>query len=435
MSRGARTRTLVVCYGTAVVLAATPVSSAAAPPTAAPVEQPGTLAEAPAFPDAVGFGAAATGGRGGAVYHVTNLNDSGAGSFRDAVSQGPRIVVFDVGGYIDLASPLSIKSNITVAGQTAPGDGVATRGYQVSLSNADNVIVRYMRFRHGLTPNQNRDGITINEGSNQIFDHVSVSWGRDENFSINSSTNITVQNSIISEGLDPHSCGGLIQSDGVTLYRNLYAHNKTRNPKVKGRNQFVNNVVYNWGSDAYIEGDSAGRSDANVIGNYFVKGPSTGSGGPFTRGNLNFHIYAAGNYYDEDKDGILDGRATTTADLGTVVVEPVPFAFPAVPASSAAAAHAAVVEQAGAALRRDAVDRRLIAELTRQTGAIITDPAAVGGFGTLSGGTAPADGDRDGMPDAWERSAGLNPANAADGDDYGADGYTNVERYLNSLAR
>ncbi|AVT34190.1 pectate lyase [Plantactinospora sp. BC1] len=393
------------------------------------------MAAAPAFPGAVGFGAAVTGGRGGAVYHVTNLNDSGAGSFRDAVSQGPRIVVFDVGGYIDLASPLSIKSNITVAGQTAPGDGVATRGYQVSLSNADNVIVRYMRFRHGLTPNQNRDGITINEGSNQIFDHVSVSWGRDENFSINSSTNITVQNSIISEGLDPHSCGGLIQSDGVTLYRNLYAHNKTRNPKVKGRNQFVNNVVYNWGSDAYIEGDSAGRSDANVIGNYFVKGPSTGSGGPFTRGNLNFHIYAAGNYYDEDRDGTLDGRATTTADLGTVVVEPVPFAFPAVPTSSAAAAHAAVVEQAGAALRRDAVDRRLIAELTRQTGAIITDPAAVGGFGTLVGGTVPADGDRDGMPDVWERSAGLNPANAADGDDYGADGYTNVERYLNSLAR
>jgi pectate lyase len=394
----------------------------------------GAAAAVPAFPGAAGFGAAVTGGRGGAVYHVTNLNDSGAGSFRDAVSQGPRIVVFDVGGYINLASPLSIKSNITVAGQTAPGDGIATRGYQVSLSNADNVIVRYMRFRHGLTPNQNRDGITVNEGSNQIFDHVSVSWGRDENFSINSSTNITVQNSIISEGLDPHSCGGLIQSDGVTLFRNLYAHNKTRNPKVKGRNQFVNNVVYNWGSDAYIEGDSAGRSDANVIGNYFVKGPSTGSAGPFTRGNLNFHIYASGNYYDADKDGTLDGRETTTADLGTVVVEPAPFDFPAVPATSAAAAYQAVVAQAGASLRRDSVDRRLITELTGQTGAIITDPAAVGGFGALAGGTPPADGDRDGMPDAWERSNGLNPANPSDADDAGPDGYTNIERYLNGLA-
>ncbi|MFC6020762.1 polysaccharide lyase family 1 protein [Plantactinospora solaniradicis] len=440
MLRAACTRVVVVSYGAVLALAATAVPLAAAPPTvlpstAGPVAPVRPAAAVPAFPGAVGFGATVTGGRGGAVYHVTNLNDSGPGSLRDAVSQGPRIVVFDVGGYIELASPLSIKSNITVAGQTAPGDGIATRGYQVSLSNADNVIVRYLRFRHGLTPNQNRDGITINEGSNQIFDHVSVSWGRDENFSINSSTNITVQNSIISEGLDPHSCGGLIQSDGVTLYRNLYAHNKTRNPKVKGRNQFVNNVVYNWGSDAYIEGDSAGRSDANVIGNYFVKGPSTGSSGPFTRGNLNFHIYAAGNYYDSDKNGVLDGRATTTADLGNVVVEPSPFAFPAVPESSAAAAHAAVVDQAGASLRRDQVDRRLITELTRQTGAIITDPAAVGGFGTLAGGTAPADGDRDGMPDNWERSNGLNPASAADGDDIGADGYSNVERYLNGLAR
>jgi pectate lyase len=423
---------MAVALGATFATLAASATTLLAPRVSAQTSAP--LAAAPAFPGAVGFGAAVTGGRGGPVYHVTNLNDSGAGSFRDAVSQGPRIVVFDVGGYINLASPLSIKSNITVAGQTAPGEGVATRGYQVSLSNANNVIVRYMRFRHGLTPNQNRDGITINEGSNQIFDHVSVSWGRDVNFSINSSTNITVQNSIISEGLDPHSCGGLIQSDGVTLFRNLYAHNKTRNPKVKGRNQFVNNVVYNWGSDAYIEGDSAGRSDANVIGNYFVKGPSTGSAGPFTRGNLNFHIYASGNYYDADKDGTLDGRPTTVADLGNVVVEPAPFPFPAITAVSAAAAHQAVVDRAGASLRRDAVDRRLIADLTRQTGAIITDPAAVGGFGSLAGGAAPADGDRDGMPDAWEVSNGLNPANAGDGDDYAADGYTNVERYLNSLA-
>lgn len=423
---------MAVALGATFVTLAASATTLLAPRVSAQTSAP--LAAAPAFPGAVGFGAAVTGGRGGPVYHVTNLNDSGAGSFRDAVSQGPRIVVFDVGGYINLASPLSIKSNITVAGQTAPGEGVATRGYQVSLSNANNVIVRYMRFRHGLTPNQNRDGITINEGSNQIFDHVSVSWGRDENFSINSSTNITVQNSIISEGLDPHSCGGLIQSDGVTLFRNLYAHNKTRNPKVKGRNQFVNNVVYNWGSDAYIEGDSAGRSDANVVGNYFVKGPSTGTAGPFTRGNLNFHIYASGNYYDADKDGTLDGRPTTVADLGNVVVEPAPFPFPAITAVSAAAAHQAVVDRAGASQRRDAIDRRLIADLTRQTGAIITDPAAVGGFGSLAGGAAPADGDRDGMPDAWEVSNGLNPANAGDGDDYAADGYTNVERYLNGLA-
>ncbi|WP_202919030.1 pectate lyase family protein [Saccharothrix deserti] len=397
---------------------------------------PGAVAApvAPAFPGAVGFGAQATGGRGGQVYHVTNLNDSGPGSLRDAVSTGPRIVVFDVGGYIELRSPLGIKSNITIAGQTAPGEGIATRGYQVSTSSATNVVIRYMRFRHGLTPEQNRDGVTINEGRDQIFDHVSVSWGRDENFSINNSSNITVQNSIISEGLDPHSCGGLVQSDGVTIYRSLYAHNKTRNPKVKGRNQFVNNVVYNWGSDAYIEGDSAGRSDANVVNNYFVKGPSTGSGSPFTRGNLNFHIYAAGNYHDGNKNKVLDGVPVTTADLGNVVVEPTPFPFPAIKDAPAAEAYRTVLAQSGASLRRDTIDRRVVAGVANETGAIITDPASVGGFGSLIGGTAPADTDRDGMADAWERVNGLDPADAGDGDDLGPDGYTNVEKYLNSLA-
>jgi pectate lyase len=388
---------------------------------------------APAFPGAAGFGAQATGGRSGQVYHVTNLNDSGSGSLREAVSTGPRIVVFDVGGYIDLRSPLSIKSNITIAGQTAPGDGIATRGYQVSTSNATNVIIRYMRFRHGLTPGQNRDGVTINEGRNQIFDHVSVSWGRDENFSINNSTDITVQNAIIAEGLDPHSCGGLVQSDGVTIYRSLYAHNKTRNPKVKGRNQFVNNVVYNWGSDAYIEGDSAGRSDANVVNNYFVKGPSTGSGSPFTRGNLNFHIHASGNYHDGNKNKVRDGVPVTTADLGNVVVEPSPFPFPQVPQVSAADAYRSVLAQAGASLRRDSIDRRVTADVANETGLIITDPASVGGFGNLVGGTAPADADRDGMPDAWERANGLNPGDAGDGDDIGPSGYSNVEHYLNGL--
>lgn len=409
-------------------------TAAVVAPTAPAAGAVGVAAVAPAFPGAAGFAAAATGGRGGAVYHVTNLNDAGAGSLRDAVSSGPRIVVFDVGGYISLASPLSVKSNITIAGQTAPGQGIATRGFQVSFSNADNVIVRYLRFRHGLTPNQNRDGITIDSGSNLIFDHVSVSWGRDETFSINNSTNVTVQKSIIAEGLDPHSAGGLVQSDGVSLIQNLYQNNKTRNPKVKGRLQFVNNVVYNWGSDAFIEGDSAGRSDVNVVNNYFVKGPSTGTNGPFTRGNLNFHIYAAGNFYDDNRNGALDGRATTTADLGTVVVEPTPFAYPAVAALSPVAAHQAIVESAGASLRRDSVDQRLVSQLVGQTGAIISDPASVGGFGTLAGGTAPADRDGDGMPDSWEQANGLNAGNAADGDDVTADGYTNVEHYLNSLA-
>lgn len=424
-----RRLTAVACASTALLAGAVGMTGNAAATVAA------AAPAAAAFPGAVGFAAAATGGRGGPVYHVTNLDDAGVGSLRDAVSRGPRIVVFDVGGYIALKSPLSVKSNITIAGQTAPGQGIGTRGYQVSFSGASNVIVRYVRFRHGLTPGQNRDGITINNARNLIFDHVSVSWGRDETFSINSSTDVTVQKSIIAEGLSPHSCGGLVQSQHVTLFQNLYQHNKTRNPKVKGTLQFVNNVVYNWGSDAFIEGDSAGLSEVNVVNNYFVKGPSTGSGGPFTRGNQNFHIYASGNYHDANRNKILDGTPTTTADLGNVVVERAAFPYPVIPAGTAQEAHQAVVADAGASLRRDSVDQRLIADLVNQTGAIISDPAAVGGFGTLAGGAAPADRDRDGMPDAWEQANGLDAGNAADGAAYAADGYPNVERYLNSLAR
>jgi pectate lyase len=387
-----------------------------------------------AFPGAEGFGAQATGGRGGEVYHVTNLNDSGSGSFRDAVSEENRIVVFDVGGYISLASPLHVSSNITIAGQTAPGDGVATRGYQVSFSDSENVIVRYMRFRHGLTPDQNRDAITMDGASTIVFDHVSASWGRDENFSINSSQNITVQYSIISEGLEPHSCGGLVQSDGVTLSHNLYAHNKTRNPKSKGVLQYVNNVVYNWGSDAYILGDSAGISNANALGNYFVAGPST-SGAPYSRANANYMIYADGNYYDGDKDGQLDGRETTDADLGPATIMDQPFDFPDIAVQSAQDAYETVLAEAGASLHRDVIDERLVDDVRNESGALITDPAAVGGFGQLNGGSAPADGDRDGMPDAWEDAQGLNPDDPSDAHGTDASGYTNIERYLNGLVQ
>ncbi|MDT0343622.1 pectate lyase family protein [Streptomyces litchfieldiae] len=425
MSRRSRSilrKTLGVVAAAAVLGPLMPAAAGGAP-MAAPV----------AFPGAEGFGAQVTGGRGGEVYHVTHLNDSGPGSFRDAVSQPNRIVVFDVGGYIALRSPVHVSSNITIAGQSAPGDGVATRGYQVSFSNSDNVIVRYMRFRHGLTPDQNRDAVAIDSGSNMIFDHVSTSWGRDETFSINSSTNITVQYSIMAEGLDPHSCGGLVQSDGVTLSHNLYIHNKTRNPKSKGRLQYVNSVIYNWGTDGYILGDSAGISNANAVGNYFVAGPST-TGDPFTRANANYHIYASGNYYDEDADGQLDGRATTDADLGPATIEDQPFDFPPVTVQTARQAYDTVLAGAGASLHRDAIDTRLVNDVARQTGAIITDPAQVGGFGVLRGGTPPADTDRDGIPDTWEHERGLDPGDASDAGDTDAGGYTHVERYLNELA-
>ena len=173
----------------------------------------GAAANLPAFPGAEGFGALATGGRGGAVYHVTTLNDSGPGSFRDAVSRPHRTVVFDVAGIIHLAARVSVASNITIAGQTAPGDGIVIYGNGVSFSGANQAIVRYVRFRMGVNGDRGKDAVTIANGHDMIFDHVSVSWGRDENFSISGPvTNVTIQDSIIAQGLQPHSAGGLIKT-------------------------------------------------------------------------------------------------------------------------------------------------------------------------------------------------------------------------------
>jgi hypothetical protein len=199
-----------------------------------------------------------------------------------------------------------------------------------------------------------KDGITIAEGSTMIFDHVSVSWGRDETFSISGTAeNITVQNTIIAQGLETHSCGGLMQTDGgVSLFRNLYIDNKTRNPKVKGVNEFTNNLIYNWGGGGgYIAGDSSGQSckdvpsvgfnrrnrlvltisDANIIGNYFISGPST-SVTAFTRGNANFHGYVENNYYDPDQDGTLNGSplGEVSSSYGGMEIVTEKYDYPAV---------------------------------------------------------------------------------------------------------
>lgn len=396
-----------------------------------------------AFPGAEGFGRFATGGRGGTVYHVTTLNDAGQGSFRDAVSQPNRIVVFDVGGVIYISTRIVVASNITIAGQTAPGDGITIYGNGLSFSGAHNTICRYLRVRMGKNGDDGKDAITIANGSTMIFDHVSVSWGRDENFSVSwdnkgvEPENITIQNSIIAQGLQTHSCGGLIQTaGGVSLLRNLYIDNNTRNPKVKGKNQFVNNIIYNWGSDGYILGDSEGQSFANVTGNYFINGPST-SGGAFTRGNTNFNIYAADNYQDNNKNGILDGALLTQAQYTTVTWVTIPFDYPVPTSLTSLEAYNFVLANAGANLPvRDEVDQRLIEELTSlgTIGQLISDETAapMSGPGLVKGGTANVDSDRDGMPDAWEIYYGLNPYSNADQNlDDDADGYTNIEEYLN----
>lgn len=411
-----------------------------------------------AFPGAQGFGRFATGGRTGKVYHVTNLNDSGTGSLRDAVSQPNRIIVFDVCGTIYLKSGLVFSSNLTVLGQTAPGEGVQVYGDRVSFSGANNLIVRHMRFRMGKGGTSGKDAAGVANGRNMIFDHLSVLWGRDECFSIswdNKGTepaDITIQNSIIGQGLQTHSCGGLIQTvGGVTLYRNLYIENKTRNPKVKGLNQFVNNVVYNWGGGGcYLMGrDSAGDSWADIENNYFVKGPWNANTSPLSDGNANFQFYGEGNYYDKDKDGQLNGAPITDAEytatgglrratLSQITNQPKPF--PEITEKmTAEQALKWIVDSVGPSLpARDEVDKYLIDELTSygKLGSTdgISDETTLphGGTGTLYSGTKPKDSDGDGMPDAWETANGTNPQKD-DAMTIAANGYANIENYVFSI--
>lgn len=398
----------------------------------------------PAFPGAEGFGALATGGRGGEVYCVTNLEDSGPGSFRDAVSKGPRIVVFNVGGVIRPASNISVANNVTIAGQSAPGDGIAIYGRSVSFSGSSNIIVRHLRFREGIKGDRGKCSINISRGGNMIFDHCSVQWGRWDSLGVTQgSHDITFQNCIIGEAIDPQRFGAIVDSvTNVTLSHNLWINNQSRNPKAKGWIQYINNVVYNWGVTGLVGGHSAADHELDVIGNYFIKGPNSNDrfAGQFTRTD---HVFQTGNFADMDRDEKLNGRPVVEADFGSG--EGVPtfaakrFLSPAIPVTvlSAEEAYAKVLASAGASLHRDAVDARLAAALASlgKDGKIIRDEAEVGGMPKLKGGQAPVSTAGDGIPDAWKAAHGLDPkaAGVANGD-RDQDGYTNIEEYLNGLA-
>lgn len=394
-----------------------------------------------AFPGAEGFAADATGGRGGEIYHVTNLNDSGPGSLREGVEHAtkPRTIIFDVGGYIPLKSILRVGNDLTIAGQTAPGGGIGLRDSEVSLSGAHNVIVRHVRFRQGLAEKQDKKSAVNMTGANDIMlDHVSIQWGRWDTVDTNKCTNVTIQNSIVGPGVAPQRFGCLCQSENVSFVRNLWISNQSRNPKSKGRVQYVNNVVYNWGVTGYVGGHSAADHSADLINNYFIKGPSSGDHfvGEFKPTD---HIYQSGNFVDLDCDGQLNGRPVVPADFGTQdapTLVDAPAAAPRLPMTvvSAVEAYQKIVAGAGASLHRDAVDRRLVEDLTSlgQHGQTVHDPAEMGGFGEIAGGPAPLDTDGDGMPDAWEIAKGLNPQ-APDGNKLAASGRTQLEEYLNWL--
>lgn len=395
-----------------------------------------------AFPGAEGWGRFATGGRSGSVYHVTNLNDSGSGSLRDAVSKPNRIVVFDVAGVIKIESRLIFANNLYVAGQTAPGEGITVYGNGVSFSGADNTIVRYMRFRMGKNGDSGKDAAGIANGTNMIFDHCSVSWGRDETFSISPDGkgdlhSITIQNSIMGQGLLTHSAGGLMQADNITLYRNLYVDNSTRNNKVKGKNQFVNNVIYNWSNGAYIMGgDSEGQSYCNIEGNLFINGPAKG-GDAFTGGNSNFHFYGNDNWQDKNMDGVFDPSEVTSYSASDRQSKP--YDYPEMEKWAGNELIEKSIPTVGASLPyRDYADCYMIDEVMSfgKKGALISNEETLI-YGapttwTVWGGNKRVDTDGDGMPDAWETANGTDP-NKNDAMTKAANGYVNIENYINSI--
>lgn len=401
-----------------------------------------------AFPDAQGWGRFATGGRKGSVYHVTNLNDSGTGSLRDAVSKPDRIVVFDVSGVINISSRMSFAKNLYVAGQTAPGEGITVYGNGVSFSGATNTIVRYMRFRMGSKGTSGKDAAGIANGTNMIFDHCSFSWGLDETFSINSDGkgdlgNITIQNSIMGQGLLSHSAGGLMQADSITLFRNFYCDNSTRNNKIKGTNQYVNNIVYNWKNGCYLMGgDSEGDSYVNATGNLFINGPESGSSPAFSRGNANFRIYADDNWQDKDKDGKLNAYSIPQSEYeGGPAFQQSPYPYPELKAVAATTLIDDLLPDVGASLPyRDMVDAYMVREVKTfgKEGSLLSSESQLP-FGVPSAWSTatfekPVDSDGDGMPDAWENANGTNP-DADDAMTIAANGYANIENYINSLSR
>jgi pectate lyase len=434
----------------------------------------------PAFPGAEGPGANAVGGRGGSVYYVTNLNDSGAGSLRTGVSVANRTILFKVSGTINLQSDLKIsKSNLTIAGQTAPGDGITLKRRLTSVGSTRDVIIRYLRCRPGDADSTFQDdSFHVDFGTNVMVDHISSSWSVDECLSVTDSTNVTVQWCLISESLNnsqhakgTHGYGSLLRyGEGALAYHhNLYQHHNSRNPRLGDRIRldFINNVIYNWGGRAGYSGGNGPTEDAkdnpggvftnylNYVGNYLVAGPSsTTPNTAFASGATNTVIYQTGNLIDADKDGMLNGTDTGWGMFNgypyTVATAPCPL--PAITTHSAATAYQRVLAFGGASLFRDEVDTRLIGNVRNQTGKLVdavglntqatdyvtntingTNYTFVRGWPTLNPAPPPLDTDSDGIPDYWENALGWNPG-VANNNHVNADGYTDLEWYLNWLA-
>lgn len=428
-----------------------------------------------AFPGAEGFGRFTTGGRGGIVYEVTNLSDAGVGSLRYGIDlTGPRTIVFRVSGTIELTKNISIKKgDLTIAGQTAPGDGICLRNYSVYV-NVDNVIIRYMRFRMGDTTQNEGDAAWGRYSSNVIIDHCSMSWSTDECASFYDNQNFTMQWCILSESLresihekGTHGYGGIWGGQKATFHHNLLAHHDSRNPRFCGSRytnrpdlelvDFRNNVIYNWGGNSGYAGEGGSY---NMVSNYYKPGPATSSNvqtrifSPNPDNGSNAQpagvwgvFYVTGNHMngspavtndnwlgihpnpsDKDKNEL---KSLTEFDKGGIITSPASNAFD----------H--VMTHAGASIKRDTVDKRILGETISgtftytgsngSTNGLIDTQSDVGGWPFLSSDPAPADTDHDGMPDDWETANSLNLNLDSDRNIVGSDGYTMLEKYLNSL--
>lgn len=436
-----------------------------------------------AFPTAEGYGKYTVGGRGGRVIEVTNLNDSGEGSLRAAIdASGPRTVVFRVSGTIDLKSALKIKNPyITIAGQTAPGQGICIKRYPLNIS-ADEVIIRHIRVRLGDETGDDSDAIFCRYQKNIILDHVSASWSIDETMSIYCCENVTIQWCMISESLynsnhikGAHGFGGIWGSNYSTYHHNLIAHHSSRNPRFasgSGYNDYRNNVIYNWGYNSCYGGEKNEDDpnynffEINMVANYYKPGPATQPGdvshriaNPSNRSDTDYGKWYVSDNYMEGNSAVTQnnwagGIQVSSSNMLTNlrVLEP----WPAMPINEQTAedAYESVLNNAGATHPyRDDVDYRIADEVRygyatyegetyeknknvadkSQLCGIIDSQEDVGGWPELKSAPAPLDTDGDGMPDEWEMKYGLDPQ-TADNNQLNAEGYTAIEVYINSLA-